>query len=136
MHEQPVDEVSGHLGRDVGAADHERYVTSPSGQVKRGLTGGVRSADNRDRATDAPAGFQFGGRIVDPGSLEVGPALQRQRAVASASRDDDGLAVKEVTFGQVQPYPAAVPVGVEFDRLARAGQLGAELQRLQDGAAG
>ena len=83
-----------------------------------------------------PAGLQLGGRVVDPGALEVGPAFQRQRAVACAGRDDDRLAVDEFILGQVQPQPAAVPVGVEPDCLAGAGQLGAELQRLENGAAG
>jgi hypothetical protein len=36
----------------------------------------------------------------------------------------------------VQAEQVAVAVGVEFDRLARAGQLGSELQRLEHGPAG
>jgi hypothetical protein len=36
----------------------------------------------------------------------------------------------------VQAEQVAVPVGVELDRLAGAGQLGSELQRLEHGQAG
>src|SRR6266581_1960404 len=75
------------------------------------VTRGVRAADHRDRAARARPGFQFGGRVVDTGALEVGPAFQRQRPVAGAGRDDDGFAVNDFPALQVQAEQVAVPVG-------------------------
>ena len=102
MDQQPVDEIGRHPGGDVRAADHQRDLTTSPGQIQRGLTGRVRAADHRNRAARTPPGLQFGGRVVDTGALKIRPALQRQRPVAGASRDDDGPAVYEFPARQVE----------------------------------
>ncbi|MGH3404409.1 MAG: LysR substrate-binding domain-containing protein [Streptosporangiaceae bacterium] len=74
--------------------------------------------------------------LAHTGTLEVRPALQRQRPVAGAGRDDHGFAVDDFPVLQVPAEQVAVPVSVEPDRLAGAGQLGTELHRLEHGPAG
>ncbi|CAB4916799.1 unannotated protein [freshwater metagenome] len=82
----------------------------------------------------AGPGLQLGGRVVDAGALEVGPAVQWQPAVARPGGQHDRAGEHLGAVAQHQPQLGAA--GVQLDDLARAGQLGAELERLQGGPLG
>src|SRR5579862_7936646 len=83
MGDDPVNQVAGHLLGQVVAADDQADDTAFTGEEKRRLPGRVGPADYRHFRTAARARFQFGGRVVDTGVLELRPPLQRELPVAS-----------------------------------------------------
>ena len=126
---EPVDEVRRHPAAEVGAAHDETHGAAVRGEVQRGLTGGVRAADDDDGRVHHLPQLELRRGVVDAGALEVRPAIEVEPAVRGARRDDRGAGPDDAAVGEGDIQQ--VVRGLELHGLARRVDPHAELERLQ-----
>src|SRR6185295_15709139 len=81
---QPVYEIAGHVSCEISTADDEVDGVAARREIQRSLPGRIRAADNCDRLTGAPFGFELSCSVVDSSALELLPVRQGQRPVPGA----------------------------------------------------
>src|SRR5215470_11924133 len=103
-----ADEVVGHASRQRGRADQDGHLLGPSGQVQRGLPGGV-GASNDEHVPPAHGRCLAGrGAVEHPSALQLLQGRDAQPPVGDAGRDDHGARGQHAPVGQAQPVMAAV----------------------------
>jgi hypothetical protein len=65
------------------------HFIAGASQEESGLTGRIPPSDDADRLAGAGLRLHLTGGVVDPDTLELGQAVQRESVVASPGRDDD-----------------------------------------------
>src|SRR6266516_5408659 len=134
MSQDAVGEVGGHAGGQVIAAHDQGDGVAASGEIQRPLAGGVRHAEDRDRARTAGRGLQLRRREIDARARELRPPVEWQGSVAGAGGDDYCSRLDSGVVGQHDPQ--TLVGGVQPGSLAGACDTGAEFLCLHRGAAG
>ena len=130
----PLHEVVRHRRRQALAAHQHVDVLHAAGEKHGGLAGRVAAADDHHLLAGAQARLHGGGGVVDAAALEALVAGHRELAVARPGGDDDGAAADLLAVVEAQRVGRLV--AVDADDAARDGEPGAELLRLDLGAAG
>ena len=134
-----VDEILRHRRLEALAAHHEMQMLHLRREEHDGLAGRVAAADQRHLLALAELRLDGRGPIGDAGAFELGEVWNGRPAVARAGRDHHGprphgIAVGELELERVAGLPSRA-AAIELRHFERDGDLGAEFQRLVEGAA-
>ncbi len=135
-----VDQVARHGRLEPAPAHDQVQALDPGGEEHDRLAGRVAAADQRHLLALAELRLDRRGPVGDAGTLEGREIRDVRPAIAGAGGDDHGARPHGAAVGELQAQriagAARGAAAVEPRDLQRDGDLGAEFQRLAEGASG